>query len=178
MSKGLTVAVDPFIQSSDEDDPSDDGSSDRLVVDETVIDDSQARGLEEDIVAFLTATAITEEKEGKGQGEHYTANGYERATNVQTGLTERSAYKLKAITVFKTRHYGKKQVWTMEEVVSKLVSRVWAPWVLTQHTYGNSGTEEIEPRNVQILKCLDITYKGSTSDDNDKIRYDFAFSRA
>ena len=177
MSKGLTVAVDPFIQSSDEDDPSDDGSSDRLVVDETVIDDSQARGLEEDIVAFLTATAITEEKEGKDQGEHYTANGHERATNVQTGLTERSAYRLKDITVFKTHRYGKKQVWTMEEVVSKLVSRVWAPWVLARYSSISTDPAMLDPDKVRVLKCVDITYKGYTDGDNGTINYDFAFSR-
>ena len=102
---------------------------------------------------------------------------YSLAVNVRDGLTEGSTYRLKKIILLETRN-GTKQVWTMEAVADKTVSRVWAPWVLTQHTYGNSGTEEIEPRNVQILKCLDITYKGSTSDDNDKIRYDFAFSRA
>ena len=177
MSNGLTVTVDPFIQSSDEDDPSDDASIDRLVVDEMVIDDSQARGLEEDIIAFLTATAITEEKEGKDQGEHYTVNGHERATNVQTGLTERSAYRLKDISVFKTRRYGKKQVWTMEEVVSKLVSRVWAPWVLARHSSISTDPAMVDPSKVRVLKCVDITYKGYTDGANGTINYDFAFSR-
>ena len=157
--------LDSSLQVSGEDEPTDDS----LGVDEALIDGSQARPSDADIGKFLTR--ITR----KTVAARSATFGF--ATNVRDGLTEGSTYRLKKISLLETR-IGTRQVWTMEAVTDKLVSRVWAPWVLTQHTYGNSGTEEIEPRNVQILKCLDITYKGSTSDDNDKIRYDFAFSRA
>ena len=157
--------LDSSLQVSGEDEPTDDSFG----VDEALIDGSQARPSEADIGKFLTR--ITR----KTVAARSATFGF--ATNVRDGLTEGSTYRLKKISLLETR-IGTRQVWTMEAVTDKLVSRVWAPWVLTQHTYGNSGTEEIEPRNVQILKCLDITYKGSTSDDNDKIRYDFAFSRA
>ena len=157
--------LDSSLQVSGEDEPTDDS----LGVDEALIDGSQARPSDADIGKFLTR--ITR----KTVAARSATFGF--ATNVRDGLTEGSTYRLKKISLLETR-IGTRQVWTMEAVADKTVSRVWAPWVLTQHTYGNSGTEEIEPRNVQILKCLDITYKGSTSDDNDKIRYDFAFSRA
>ena len=157
--------LDSSLQVSGEDEPTDDSFG----VDEALIDGSQARPSDADIGKFLTR--ITR----KTVAARSATFGF--ATNVRDGLTEGSTYRLKKISLLETR-IGTRQVWTMEAVTDKLVSRVWAPWVLTQHTYGNSGTEEIEPRNVQILKCLDIMYKGSTSDDNDKIRYDFAFSRA
>ena len=141
--------LDSSLQVSGEDEPTDDSFG----VDETLIDGSQARPSEADIGKFLTR--ITR----KTVAARSATFGF--ATNVRDGLTEGSTYRLKKISLLETR-IGTRQVWTMEAVTDKLVSRVWAPWVLTQHTYGNSGTEEIEPRNVQILKCLDITYKGST----------------
>ena len=157
--------LDSFLQVSGEDEPTDDS----LGVDEALIDGSQARPSEADIGKFLTR--ITR----KTVSARSATYGF--ATNVRDGLTEGSTYRLKKIIMLETR-IGSRQVWTMEAVVDKTVRRIWAPWVLTQHTYVNSGTEEIDPRNVQILKCVDIMYKGCTSDDNDKIKYDFAFSRA
>ena len=156
--------LDSSLQVSGEDEPTDDS----LGVDEALIDGSQARPSEADIGKFLTR--ITRKTVTARRGS------YSLAVNVRDGLTEGSTYRLKKIILLETRN-GTKQVWTMEAVADKIVRRIWAPWVLTRHTYINSVSEEIEPRNVQILKCVDITYKGCTSDDNDKIKYDFAFSR-
>ena len=157
--------LDSSLQVSGEDEPTDDSFG----VDETLIDGSQARPSEAAITKFLTR--ITRKTVTARR------SSYSLAVNVRDGLTEGSTYRLKKIIMLETR-IGTRQDWTMEAVADKIVRRIWAPWVLTRHTYINSVSEDIEPRNVQILKCLDITYKGSTSDDNDKIRYDFAFSRA
>ena len=157
--------LDSSLQVSGEDEPTDDSFG----VDEALIDGSQARPSEATITKFLTR--ITRKTVTARR------SSYSLAVNVRDGLTEGSTYRLKKIILLETRN-GTKQVWTMEAVADKIVRRIWAPWVLTRHTYINSVSEDIEPRNVQILKCVDITYKGSTSDDNDKIKYDFAFSRA
>ena len=156
--------LDSSLQVSGEDEPTDDSFG----VDEALIDGSQARLSEATITKFLTR--ITRKTVTARRGS------YSLAVNVRDGLTEGSTYRLKKIILLETRN-GTKQVWTMEAVADKRVRWIWAPWVLTQHTYGNSGTEEIEPRNVQILKCVDISYKGYTDGDNGKIKYDFAFTQ-
>ena len=156
--------LDSSLQVSGEDEPTDDSFG----VDETLIDGSQARPSEAAITKFLTR--ITRKTVTARR------SSYSLAVNVRDGLTEGSTYRLKKIILLETRN-GTKQVWTMEAVADKIVRRIWAPWVLTRHTYINSVSEEIEPRNVQILKCVDITYKGYTDGDNGKIKYDFAFTQ-
>ena len=156
--------LDSSLQVSGEDEPTDDSFG----VDEALIDGSQARPSEATITKFLTR--ITRKTVTARR------SSYSLAVNVRDGLTEGSTYRLKKIILLETRN-GTKQVWTMEAVADKIVRRIWAPWVLTRHTYINSVSEDIEPRNVQILKCVDITYKGYTDGDNGKIKYDFAFTQ-
>ena len=156
--------LDSSLQVSGEDEPTDDS----LGVDEASIDGSQARPSEADIGKFLTR--ITRKTVTARRGS------YSLAVNVREGLTEGSTYRLKKIILLETR-IGTRQVWAMEAVADKTDIRIWAPWVLTRHTYVNPVSEEIEPCNVQILKCLDITYKGYTEGNNGKINYDFAFTR-
>ena len=156
--------LDSSLQVSGEDEPTDDS----LGVDEASIDGSQARPSEADIGKFLTR--ITRKTVTARRGS------YSLAVNVREGLTEGSTYRLKKIILLETR-IGTRQVWAMEAVADKTDIRIWAPWVLTRHTYVNQVSEEIEPCNVQILKCLDITYKGYTEGNNGKINYDFAFTQ-
>ena len=156
--------LDSSLQVSGEDEPTDDS----LGVDEASIDGSQARPSEADIGKFLTR--ITRKTVTARRGS------YSLAVNVREGLTEGSTYRLKKIILLETR-IGTRQVWTMEEVVSKLVSRVWAPWVLARYSSISTDPAMVDPSKVRVLKCVDITYKGYTDGANGTINYDFAFSR-
>ena len=96
-------------------------------------------------------------------------------STVQKALSEGSTYRVKDVEQVETK-FGTKQVWTMESKLSKQGSRIWAPRVLTQLTHIDPDTPEVVPRRVNILKCVDITYKGFTVGSGNKPRYNFTIT--
>ena len=128
----------------------------------------RGRGVELDPISVV-------EKKSKVVKATRTGHPTPPVSTVQKALSEGSTYRVKDITEVQTT-FGTKQVWTMESKLSKQGSRIWAPRVLTQLTHIDPDTPEVVPRRVNILKCVDITYKGFTVGPGNKPRYNFAIT--
>ena len=89
---------------------------------------------------------------------------------VKNGLTEGETYRLKTVEQVKTR-FGSQQLWTMESKLSKVVSKIWPPGVLTKYTTDNG--DDLDSWGVDILKSLEIKYTGYSLGPDNKPRYGF-----
>ena len=95
---------------------------------------------------------------------------YGNPMTVKNGLTEGATYRLKTVDLVKTR-FGSQQLWTMESKLSKVVSKIWPPGVLTKYTTDNG--DDLDSWGVDILKSLEIKYTGYSLGPDNKPRYGF-----
>ena len=62
----------------------------------------------------------------------------------------------------------------MESKLSKVVSKIWPPGVLTKYTTDND--DDLDSWGVDILKSLEIKYTGYTLGPDNKPRYGFVLA--
>ena len=157
--------LDPFLPTTVEDKT----TGDRMNVDGSVEDASQAKTSETTITSFRTTVTKKKVKIAK-------TTTLDSTTNVREGLTAGSTYRLKRVNLFETQD-GLRQAWTMEAAVDKTVRQIWAPRMLTRLTNRHLSISEVDPRKVQFMTCVDITYNGYTLRAPRRVRYAFRFRR-
>ena len=161
----LPKLLDPFLPTTYEDET----TGDRIPGDGGVEDVSQAKTSETTITSFRTTVTKKKVKITK-------TTTLDSITFAREGLTVGSGYRLKRVNLFETPD-GLRQAWTMEATVDKTVRQIWAPRMLTRLTNRYRSISEVDPRKVQLMKCVEITYEGHTLRDQRRVRYAFRFRR-